>query len=78
MDPGTKRIGYDVGFCGGTDQYLYDREGKRHPDLVSGFGVFAIGAIICSAHGLEERTEQRASQSPSNGWVGTLRCPSPA
>jgi ornithine--oxo-acid transaminase len=38
-----KAIGYDVGFCRGTGQYLYDREGKRYLDLLSGFGVFAIG-----------------------------------
>src|SRR6478735_6381092 len=38
-----KAIGYDVGFCRGTGQYLYDREGKRYLDLLSGFGVFALG-----------------------------------
>jgi len=38
-----KTIGYDVGFCRGTGQYLYDREGRRYLDLLSGFGVFAIG-----------------------------------
>jgi ornithine--oxo-acid transaminase len=36
-------IGYDVGFCRGNGQYLYDREGTRYLDLLSGFGVFAIG-----------------------------------
>ena len=38
-----KTIGYDVGFCKGVGQYLYDREGVRYLDLLSGFGVFAIG-----------------------------------
>src|SRR5215213_8933484 len=38
-----KTIGYDVGFCRGTGQYLYDREGRPYLDLLSGFGVFAIG-----------------------------------
>ena len=38
-----KIIGYDVGFCRGEGQYLYDREGNRYLDLLSGFGVFAIG-----------------------------------
>ena len=38
-----KAIGYDVGFCRGEGQYLYDREGTRYLDLLSGFGVFAIG-----------------------------------
>jgi ornithine--oxo-acid transaminase len=38
-----KTIGYDVGFCRGDGQYLYDREGNRYLDMLSGFGVFAIG-----------------------------------
>src|SRR5207248_9053867 len=38
-----KTIGYDVGFQKGKGQYLFDREGARYLDLLSGFGVFAIG-----------------------------------
>ena len=38
-----RTIGYDVGFRRGQGQYLYDREGSRYLDLLSGFGVFAIG-----------------------------------
>ena len=38
-----KTIGYDVGFRSGRGQYLYDRHGDRYLDLLSGFGVFAIG-----------------------------------
>src|SRR5688572_31231417 len=38
-----RTIGYDVGFCRGQGQYLYDREGSRYLDLLSGFGVFAVG-----------------------------------
>src|SRR3954465_346862 len=38
-----RTIGYDVGFCKGTGQYLYDRQGSRYLDLLSGFGVFAVG-----------------------------------
>ncbi|MBI3698927.1 MAG: aspartate aminotransferase family protein [Afipia sp.] len=38
-----KTIGYDVGFQRGEGQYLYDRDGDRYLDLLSGFGVFAIG-----------------------------------
>src|ERR1700760_5187555 len=38
-----KTIGYDVGFQKGQGQYLFDREGVRYLDLLSGFGVFAIG-----------------------------------
>jgi len=38
-----KTIGYDVGFQSGHGQYLVDRDGARYLDLLSGFGVFAIG-----------------------------------
>jgi ornithine--oxo-acid transaminase len=38
-----KTIGYDVGFCKGRGQYLYDREDRQYLDLLSGFGVFALG-----------------------------------
>lgn len=38
-----KTIGYDVGFQKGQGQYLFDRDGERYLDLLSGFGVFAIG-----------------------------------
>ena len=36
-------IGYDIGFCRGKGQYLYTRDGDRYLDLLSGYGVFAIG-----------------------------------
>src|ERR1700754_3317856 len=38
-----KTIGYDVGFQKGQGPYLYDRDGVRYLDLLSGFGVFGIG-----------------------------------
>jgi ornithine--oxo-acid transaminase len=38
-----RTIGFDVGFNHGQGQYLYDRSGQRYLDLLSGFGVFAIG-----------------------------------
>ena len=38
-----KTIGYDVGFVSGRNQYLFDRDGERYLDLLSGWGVFAIG-----------------------------------
>src|SRR3954447_17899087 len=38
-----RTIGYDVGFCKGRGQYLYDRADTRYLDLLSGFGVFAVG-----------------------------------
>lgn len=36
-------IGYDVGFTRGQGQYLWDRNGARYLDLLSGWGVFALG-----------------------------------
>src|SRR5262245_8099948 len=38
-----RTIGYDVRFAAGRGQYLYDFRGERYLDLLSGFGVFAIG-----------------------------------
>ena len=38
-----KTIGYDVGFVRGQGQYLWDREGAKYLDLLSGWGVFAVG-----------------------------------
>jgi ornithine--oxo-acid transaminase len=38
-----KTIGFDAGFRRGSGQYLYDRQGDRYLDLLSGFGAFAIG-----------------------------------
>src|SRR5882757_6834793 len=38
-----RTIGYDVAFCRGRGQYLYDRQEVRYLDLLSGFGVFALG-----------------------------------
>src|SRR5437868_9731600 len=38
-----RTIGFDVGFKRGQGQYLYDRNDQRYLDLLSGFGVFAIG-----------------------------------
>jgi ornithine--oxo-acid transaminase len=38
-----KTIGFDRGYRRGTGQYLYDRHDERYLDLLSGWGVFAIG-----------------------------------
>ncbi|MGI4813704.1 MAG: aspartate aminotransferase family protein [Janthinobacterium lividum] len=38
-----RAIGYDVRFTSGRGQYLYDQTGQRYLDLLSGFGVFALG-----------------------------------
>lgn len=38
-----RTIGYDIGFCRGAGQYLFDRSGTSYLDLLSGWGVFGIG-----------------------------------
>jgi len=38
-----KTIGYDVEFTSASGPYLYDAKGRRYLDLLSGFGVFAVG-----------------------------------
>ena len=38
-----KTIGFDRGYVRGKGQYLYDRQGEQYLDLLSGWGVFAIG-----------------------------------
>jgi len=36
-------IGFDVGFVRGQGSYLYDAGGNRYLDLLTGWGVFALG-----------------------------------
>jgi ornithine--oxo-acid transaminase len=38
-----KTLGYDVNFTRGEGPHLYDVQGRRYLDLLSGFGVFALG-----------------------------------
>lgn len=38
-----KTIGYDRNYKRAVGQYLYDEDGNEYLDLLSGFGVFAIG-----------------------------------
>ena len=38
-----KTIGFDRAYRRGTGQYLFDNRGERYLDLLSGWGVFAIG-----------------------------------
>ncbi|MFZ1108238.1 MAG: aspartate aminotransferase family protein [Rhodomicrobium sp.] len=45
-----KTIGYDVGFVRGKGQYLWDREGAKYLDLLSGWGVFAVGRSHPKVH----------------------------
>src|SRR3569833_1091748 len=49
-----KTIGFDRHYVRGAGAYLYDREDNRYLDLLSGFGVFAVGrnhpAVIGALH----------------------------
>jgi len=38
-----KTIGFDRAYQRGKGQYLYDRQGQKYLDLLSGWGVFALG-----------------------------------
>ncbi len=38
-----KTIGFDRAYQRGEGQYLYDRSGNKYLDLLSGFGMFALG-----------------------------------
>jgi ornithine--oxo-acid transaminase len=38
-----RTLGFDVEYTEARGQYLFDRAGNRYLDLLSGFGVFAIG-----------------------------------
>ncbi|HLH10331.1 MAG TPA: aspartate aminotransferase family protein [Methylovirgula sp.] len=43
MVQALRTIGFDVAFQRGSGQYLFDRAGSRYLDLLSGWGVFAVG-----------------------------------
>src|ERR1700722_6751331 len=38
-----RTIGFDKQYVRGEGSYLYDGEGKRYLDLLTGWGVFALG-----------------------------------
>jgi ornithine--oxo-acid transaminase len=38
-----RTIGFDKGYVSGEGSYLYDAEGNRYLDLLTGWGVFALG-----------------------------------
>jgi ornithine--oxo-acid transaminase len=38
-----RTIGFDRNYVGAEGPYLYDEQGERYLDLLSGFGVFAVG-----------------------------------
>jgi ornithine--oxo-acid transaminase len=46
-----KTIGFDRAYQRGKGQYLYDRDGHQYLDLLSGWGVFALGRnhpVVCN------------------------------
>ena len=65
-----KTIGYDVGFQKGQGQYLFDREDARYLDLLSGFGVFAIGRNHPAL-----RAARRAAPASSRAPTRFTACP---
>src|SRR3546814_1368606 len=59
-----KTLGYDVNFTRGEGPHLYDAAGRRYLDLLSGFGVFAVGRnhpSIAAALRSEEHTSELQS-----------------
>ena len=71
-----RTIGYDVQFCRGTGQYLFDAAGARYLDLLSGFGVFGIGRNHPALRdALKERARQRAAESRAARCVDARRHP---
>jgi len=59
-----KTIGYDVGFQKGQGQYLFDRDGARYLDLLSGFWRFCDWPQSSgAAPGAQKRPRQRFAQS---------------
>src|SRR6202035_5890340 len=38
-----RTIGFDKGYVRGEGSYLYDESGNRYLDLLTGWGVFALG-----------------------------------
>src|ERR1700746_506618 len=45
-----KTIGFDKRYQRGIGQYLYDERGERYLDLLSGWGVFAVGRNHPTVH----------------------------
>jgi ornithine--oxo-acid transaminase len=45
-----KTIGFNVGFVRGHGPHLFDREGQKYLDLLSGWGVFALGRNHPAVH----------------------------
>jgi hypothetical protein len=69
-------IGYDVGFRSGTGQYLFDRDGVRYLDLLSGWGVFGIGPEPSGAsRGSDGRPFGGPSQFGADGRFAVGRHP---
>jgi 4-aminobutyrate aminotransferase-like enzyme len=46
-----RTIGFDADYVRAEGAYLFDRDGRRYLDFLSGFGVFALGRCH---HGIEQ------------------------
>ena len=44
-----RTLGFAVDYVRAEGAYLFDADGNRYLDLLSGFGVFAVGAVLRTA-----------------------------
>ena len=59
----VRTLGYDRQWAHGEGSHLIDRDGNRYLDLLSGYGVFAIGRNHPDAmHNVADTTDYRAAQ----------------
>ena len=66
-----KTIGFDRRYVRGEGPYLWDDAGNRYLDLLSGFGVFALGRN----HPTSSRRCARCSRASCRAWCRwTCRC----
>ena len=69
-----KTIGFDKRYQRGVGQYLYDEQGERYLDLLSGWGVFAIGRNHPTVReALNAVLDSELPEPCADGRVGTLR-----
>ena len=69
-----KTIGFDRFYDRGEGCYLYDAEGERYLDFLSGFGVFALGRSHPAVkRGAARRARRRPAQPGPDGLRAAAR-----
>ncbi len=69
-----KTIGFDVDYVRGEGQYLFDADGNRYLDLLSGWGVFALGRNHPTVAGaLRQVLDVRPRRSGADGRLAAGR-----